>query len=84
MKKSKYQEYFHCFIVCILVPDAFWFNHKYIVTVPVSATLRGVALVKGMRLFQCGYSKVRRLLKSSAHVRPGAFLEEICYAIRQF
>ena len=26
MKKSKYQQYFHCFIVCILVPYAFWFS----------------------------------------------------------
>ena len=23
MKKSKYQQYFHCFIVCILVPSVF-------------------------------------------------------------
>ena len=23
MKKSRYQQYFHCFIVCILVPYAF-------------------------------------------------------------
>ena len=26
MKKSKYQKYFHCFIVYILVTYAFWFN----------------------------------------------------------
>ena len=26
MKKSKYQQYFHCFIVCILGPYAFWFS----------------------------------------------------------
>ena len=27
MKKSKYREYFHCFIVCVLVPYAFWFSY---------------------------------------------------------
>ena len=26
MKKSKYRQYFHCFIVCILVPYAFWIS----------------------------------------------------------
>ena len=25
-KKFKYQQYFHCFIVCKLVPYAFWFD----------------------------------------------------------
>ena len=28
MKKSKYQHYFHRFIVCMLVPYAFWFNYQ--------------------------------------------------------
>ena len=27
MKKSKYQQYLHCFIVCILFPYAFWFSY---------------------------------------------------------
>ena len=27
MKKSKFQQYFQCFIVCILGPYAFWFSH---------------------------------------------------------
>ena len=26
MKKSKYQQYLHCFIFCILGPSAFWFS----------------------------------------------------------
>ena len=31
MKKSKYQESFHCFIVCILVPYVFvWLLVEYI------------------------------------------------------
>ena len=27
MKKPKYQQYFHCFIVSILVPYAFWCSY---------------------------------------------------------
>ena len=27
MKKSKYQQYFHGFIICILVPNVFWFRY---------------------------------------------------------
>ena len=38
MKKSKYQQYFHCFIVCIIFPYAFWFScQENIVTIPISA-----------------------------------------------
>ena len=34
MKKSKHQQYFHCFIVGILYPYAFWFSFlKNIVTI---------------------------------------------------
>ena len=63
MKKSKYQQYSHCFIVCILVPYAFWFSYQAnIVTILISDTFRGATLIRGRRLFQCGYSKVRRLL----------------------
>ena len=63
MKKSKYQQYSHCFIVCILVPYAFWFSYQAnIVTILISDTFRGTTLIRGRRLFQCGYSKVRRLL----------------------
>ena len=28
MKKSKYQQYFQCFIVYILVPYAFWLSYQ--------------------------------------------------------
>ena len=65
MKKSKYQQYFHCFIVCILVPNAFWFGcWQNILTIVISTAFRSVALItrealtRGRRLFQCGYSKV--------------------------
>ena len=26
-EKSKYQQYFSCFVVCILLPYAFWFDY---------------------------------------------------------
>ena len=42
IKKSKYQEYFHCFIVCTLVPYAFWFS----LIILINVTCRGVALIK--------------------------------------
>ena len=80
MKKSKYQQYFHCFIVCILVPYAFWFSYQQnIVTILISAAfggtalIRGEALIRGRRLCQCGYPKVRRLLEGGAYLRPGAY-----------
>ena len=42
IKKSKYQEYFHCFIVCTLVPYAFWFS----LIILINVTRRGAALIK--------------------------------------
>ena len=42
MRKSEFQQYFHCFIVCILfpygilVPCAFWFSYQQnIVIIPI-------------------------------------------------
>ena len=78
MKKSKYQPYFHCFIVCILDLYASWFSfQKNIVTILISALFRGVcvaiikeeALFRGRRLIQCGYPKVRRFLEGGAYQR---------------
>ena len=46
MKKSKYRQYFHCFIVYILVPYACWFNfQKNIVTILISAVIGSLALI---------------------------------------
>ena len=79
MKKSKYQQHFHCFIVCILVPYAFWFSFQQnIVTILMNAVYsgaeltRGEELIKGRGLFQCGYPKVRRLLQDGTYLMPGA------------
>ena len=41
MKKSKYQQYLYCFIVCMLVPYAFWFSYLR------SATFRGAVHIRG-------------------------------------
>ena len=43
------------------------------VTILISAAFRGAALLRGRRLFQCGYPKVRRLLEGGAYLRPGAY-----------
>ena len=75
-----YQQYFHCFIVCILVLYPFWFSYQQnMVTILVSAASRGVvlirgeALIRGRHLFQCGYPKVRYLFETLR------LLEEIWY-----
>ena len=53
MKKSKHQQYFHCFIVCVLVPYAFWFSYQQnTVTILISPAFRNVALIRGRRLFE--------------------------------
>ena len=65
MKKSKCQQYFHCFTVCILVLYAFQFSYQQnIVTILNSAAFRGAALIRARRLFQCGYPKVRPLFET--------------------
>ena len=74
MKKSKYQQYFHCIIFRILVPFAFQFIYQQnIVTILISAASLNAALIRGRSLFQCGYPKVRRLIETRR------FLEEIRY-----
>ena len=65
MKKSKYQQYFHCFIVCIQGPYIFWFSFQQnIVTILISAIfaalIRGEALIRGRCLlgtYQRKYGK---------------------------
>ena len=43
------------------------------VTILISASFRGVALIRGRRLFQCGYPKMWRILEGGAYFRPGAY-----------
>ena len=88
IKTSNFQQYFHCFVVCILVPYACWFSYQQNIAIsPISAGFRGTAfirggkLIRGRPLFQCGYSKVRRLLEGSAYLRPGAYYRT--YGIQQ-
>ena len=78
MKNSKYQQHFHCFIVCIPVLSAFWFSNKQnVVTILISAVFRSVALIrwevliKSKHLFQFEHQKVPCLLEGSAYLRPG-------------
>ena len=50
-----------------------------IIIIIISAVFRGAALIRreplirGRRLFQCGYPKVWRLLESAVYLRPGAY-----------
>ena len=43
MKKSKYEQYFQCFIVCILGPYAFWL---LVESSNKSNRIRGAALIR--------------------------------------
>ena len=79
-KRKRNRQYFHCFIVCILVQYPFWFSYSWnIVTVLISSAFRGAALIReealirGRRLLQCGYPKVRRLLEGNTFLRPGVY-----------
>ena len=76
MKKSKYQQCFHCLhtrSTCILV------QLLIMVTVLISAAFRGVALIRGeahireKSLFQCEHPRVRRLLEGGAYLRLGTY-----------
>ena len=80
LKKSKYQQYFHCFIVCLLFSYAFWFSYQQnIVTILISTTfivtalIRREVLIRGRRLFQCRYSKVLHLIEGGVYLKPGAY-----------
>ena len=47
MKKSKYQQYFHCFMAFRVGPCAFWFSFlQIIVTILISAVFRDAALIR--------------------------------------
>ena len=64
MKKSKYQQYFYCFIVCILGPYAFWFSFSWnIVNILLSSVFRGGVLI------------VIRIGKDAALIRDWHLLE---------
>ena len=52
MKESKFQQYFHCFVVCILVLYVFWFSYQQnIVIIPISTTFRGAVPIRGGAYF---------------------------------
>ena len=66
MKKSKCQQYFHCFVICILAPYAFWFSYWWnIATILINTAslirgealislwiAKGAVLIRGRRLFK--------------------------------
>ena len=77
---SKCQQYFHCFIACILVPYSFWVSYQQnTVFILISAAFRSVAfireeaLIRRRCLFQCGKPKMLRLLEAGACQRKTVF-----------
>ena len=80
MKKSKYQQYFHCFIVCILGPHAFWFNFQQnIVNIPISAVFRSAALIRRKVLISMWIPKSAVLIRGQRLFEVRCLLEEIRY-----
>ena len=61
------------------VPGTLSTGLENIVPILISAAFRGAAfirgevLIRGKRLFQSGYPKVRRLLEGSVYLRPGTY-----------
>ena len=72
MKKSKYQQYFHCLLFAYYFHKHFGLasSSNYIV---IDTVFRGVDLLEGRCLFQCGHPKVQCLLEGSVYLRPSAY-----------
>ena len=63
MNKSRYQQYLHCFTVCILVPHAFQFSYQQnIITILISTAFKS-----------CGAYFNVDTQRRSAYLRPGAY-----------
>ena len=78
MKKSKYQQYFRCFSVCILVPYAFCFSFQQnIVTILISTVFRGAALIRGEALISMWIPKGFFYIVKKNNHRCGAYLRLI-------
>ena len=79
MKKSKHQQYFHCF-VCILVPYAFWFSYQQnIVTILISVAFRGVTHIRGAALTSMWILKGAALTRGRRSFQERRLFEEIRY-----
>ena len=82
MKKSKYQQYFYCFIVWILGPFAFWFRfQKNIVTVLISAVYRSATLIRGEALTSMWIPQDAALIRGN---KVSTYLSIICLSIALF
>ena len=95
MKKSKYQQYFYCFIVCILVSYAFWFSYQQnIVTISNKRRIQRCDAYLRLGTYQRKYGmQVCQATASSSHrkcsVRKGVLeisqnsLENICVRVNK-
>ena len=80
MKKSKHQRYFHCFIICIPGPYAFWFSFQQnIVTILITAVFRTAALIRGEALISMCIPKGVALIRGRRLFEARRLLEEIRY-----
>ena len=84
MKKSKYQHYLYCFIVCIVVPHEIWFSYQQnIISIVTSAAFRGGqgCLLEGAYqrqvLVSMWTSKDVELIRGWCLFEAWRFLEEI-------
>ena len=53
-------------------------------TILVYAKFRGAVIIRGRRLFQCGHSKVQRLLEGGAYLRLGAYQRKYGTHVAQY
>ena len=74
-----------CCFVSLPVPYSFWFSYQQItVTILINTAFRGEslirkeALVRGRRLFQCEYAKVRRLFEAERLLKKKRQLSYTC------
>ena len=80
MKKSKYQQYFHCFTACTLDPYAFWFSLQLnIVTALISEIFRGATLIRIEVLISMWIPRGVALIRWRPSFGVRRLLEEIQY-----
>ena len=85
MQKSKYEQYFHCFIACILVPYEFWFSYQQnMVTILISTTFRNGSLLEGRSLLEGLPYITVDTQKCDAYFHLGAYQRKYSIKIQHF
>ena len=82
MKKLKFQQYFHSFLVCVLVPYAFWFSYQQnIVIIPIS--LQFQYSYQSGRLLEGGAYFNADNQRCGAYLRLGAYQRKYAIQIKR-